>query len=76
MDDTTPEFRRLVAERFLALTPQERVRMCFDMFETARALVEASFPPGLDETERRRRLCERFYGELVHKAFPGPAPKR
>ena len=48
MDDTTPEFRRLMSERFRALAPQERVRMCAEMFETARLIVEASLPQGLD----------------------------
>jgi len=68
--DTTPEFEKLVRERFLALAPAERVRMCADMFETARALVEASLPAGLDAIERRRRICRRFYGDLADKAFP------
>ncbi len=69
--DTTPEFEKLVRERFLALAPAERVSMCADMFETARALVEASLPAGLDAIERRRRICRRFYGDLADKAFPG-----
>ena len=70
MNDTTPEFERLVRERFLALAPAERVNMCAGMFDTARALVEASLPPGLDPIERRRRICRRFYGDLADKAFP------
>jgi len=70
MNDTTPEFRKLVQMRLLALAPAERVSMCADMFETARALVEASLPPGLDPIERRRRICRRFYGNLTDKAFP------
>jgi hypothetical protein len=37
MNDTTPEFRKMPEERFLALAPAERVSMCADMFETARA---------------------------------------
>src|SRR5262249_28584825 len=35
------------------------------MFDTARALALASFPPGLPEIEVKRRLCERFYGNDV-----------
>jgi hypothetical protein len=69
MDDTTPEFRRLVRERFLALEPAERVRMCGEMFDTARSIVEASLPDGLDPEERRYRICRRFYGELAERAF-------
>ena len=70
MNDTTPEFRKMLEERILALAPAERVSMCADMFEIARALVEASLPAGLDPIERRRRICRRFYGDLADKAFP------
>ena len=70
MNDTTPEFAKRVRQRFLALAPAERVSLCADMFETARALVEASLPPGLDPIERRRQICRRFYGDLADKAFP------
>lgn len=72
MKDTTPEFRRLLEQRFLRLEPQERVRMCTEMFDTACELVIASLPAGLDARERRRRLCERLYGSLAQKAF-GPS---
>jgi len=70
MNDTTPEFAKLARQRLLALAPAERVSLCADMFEAARALVEASLPPGLDPIERRRQICRRFYGELADKAFP------
>lgn len=71
MRDTTPEFQRLFEERLMAMSPGQRMQMAASMFETARALVEASFPCGLDEAERRRRLCEHFYGkDLAEKAFP------
>ena len=69
MDDTTPEFRRLVRERMRALAPAARVQMCADMFETARRIVDASLPAGLDPEERRYRICQRFYGDLADRAF-------
>jgi hypothetical protein len=69
MHDTTPEFRRLMRERFRALAPAERVRMCTEMFETARRIVEASLPADLDPEERRHRICRRFYGDLADRAF-------
>ena len=56
-------------ERFHALAPAERVRMCAEMFETARRIVEASLPVDLDAEERRYRICHRFYGELADRAF-------
>ena len=70
MQDTTPEFRKLVQERFARMTPEERVLACTGMFDTARALVEASLPGGLDPMERRFRICERFYGDLAARAYP------
>ena len=69
MRDTTPEFRKLMEEGYARMTPEERVRVCTEMFDTARALAEASLPAGLDPAERRFRLCERFYGELAARAF-------
>lgn len=70
MQDTTPEFRKIVDEGYARMAPADRVRVCTEMFDTARALVEASLPEGLDPTERRFRVCERFYGELAARAFP------
>jgi len=73
VNDTSLEFSRLVAARYADMRPDERVRIATGMFDTARELVIASFPPGLSGTELRRRLCRRFYGELADKAFPGEA---
>ncbi len=74
MQDTTPEFERFVAAQYRRLTPAERVRLCTEMFDAARVLVESGLPPGLDERERRRRITERFYGaELAHRVFPAEA---
>ena len=43
------------------------------MFETAQQIVLSSLDPGLGESERRRELCRRFYGEeLAQAAFPEP----
>jgi len=70
MQDTTAEFRTLVAERFAGMAAAERVRVGTEMFDTARALVEASLPKDLDVAELRFRICERFYGELAARAFP------
>jgi len=71
MDDTTAEVRRYVRERYDRLTGAERLLIGAQMFETARAFALASIPRGLSERERRRRLCERFYGaELAARAYP------
>jgi hypothetical protein len=63
MTDTPPQVARVVRERLMALSGAERFIMGAQMFEAARRMVLASFPPGLTETERKRRLFERIYGE-------------
>ncbi len=74
MRDTTPEFQRFVDAQFLRLSPAERVRLCTEMFDTARILVESSLPADLSEYERKRRITERFYGpEFANRVFP-PEP--
>jgi hypothetical protein len=71
MRDTTPEFERFVAAQYARLTPDERVRLCTEMFEAARALVESGLPAGLSDRERKRRITERFYGsEFARRVFP------
>ena len=65
MNDTTPEVARIYRERLLALSGVERVVMGSRMFDVARTIVLASFPPGLSEIETKRRLCERLYGNEV-----------
>lgn len=70
MQDTTPEFRKLVEEGYARMAPEDRVRVCTEMFDTAVALVEASLSEGLDPAERRFRVCERLYGDLAARAFP------
>ncbi|MSQ52716.1 MAG: hypothetical protein EXR28_12595 [Betaproteobacteria bacterium] len=71
MQDTSPEFQKFVDGQYRRLTPAERVRLCTEMFDAARTLVESSLPPGLDEYERKRRITERFYGaEFADRVFP------
>jgi hypothetical protein len=66
MNDTTPNIAAIVRERLLARSGAERVLMGSRMFDVARAIALASFPPGLSEIETKRRLCERFYGNEVN----------
>jgi hypothetical protein len=55
----------MVREKLLARSGAERVVMGSRMFDLARAMTFASFPPGLSEIEIKRRLCERLYGSEV-----------
>jgi hypothetical protein len=68
MSDTTPEVSRLVDERYAAMTPEERMRIAAAMYETARAIVESSLPPGLTREERRYAVIKRFYGGELPEA--------
>ncbi len=67
MNDTQPEIERLVREKIMARSGEERFVMGAQMFEAARAMICASFPPGLSADETRRRLYERLYGEPLQQ---------
>ena len=71
MRDTTSEFQAFVDEQYRRLTPGERVRLCTEMFDAARSLVESSLPRDLSAYERKRRITERFYGaEFANRVLP------
>ncbi len=63
MKDTTPEIEQRMHDLLMQRSGAERFRMGVEMFEAARRMVLASFPPDLSPLERNRRLYERIYGE-------------
>lgn len=70
MSDTRPHVAALVAERHRRMTPSQRVEIAAAMFDTARAIVESSLPPGLSQRDRRLALARRLYGnELPETAL-------
>jgi hypothetical protein len=69
VNDTSPEIARMVRSRYAQMQPVERFLIGVSMFEAARALVLASFPPGLSPADLRRKLCERLYPELAASAY-------
>ena len=70
MNDTSPEFEAMVNERYRRMTPDERVRIAASLYDTARAIVLSSLPPGLSRRETRLAFARRFYeGELPEAAF-------
>ena len=71
MNDTAPEVSDYVRKRYAAMSPEPRFLIGIRMFDTARALVEASIPGGLSESERRKEICRRFYPSLAERVFPG-----
>ena len=73
MNDTSPDIEALLKLRYAAMSGSERAFMALQMFETAQQIVLSSLDPGLGESERRRELCRRFYGDaLTQAAFPEP----
>ncbi len=70
MTDTPPEIAELVRTRLMARTGAERFRMGVEMFDAARRMVLASLPAELSDSERKRRLFERLYGQ----SLPAQAP--
>ena len=62
MNDTSPDMERIVNERIMALSGEERLLMGASMFETARTMCLASLPQGANDTEQRLLLLRRFYG--------------
>ncbi len=71
MRDTAPEVSAYLRKRYSAMSAEERFLIGIKMFDTARALVDASIPSGLSESERRREVCRRFYPSLASRVFPG-----
>jgi hypothetical protein len=65
MTDTAPEIERIVRDKLMALSGEERFVMGAQMFDSAREMVKASLPPGLSEAEQRRQLFKRFYGKEI-----------
>lgn len=68
MNDTSPKIAAMVAERYGRMTPEERMKIASEMFDTARAIVESSLPPSLTRSERRLALAKRLYGKELPEA--------
>ena len=65
MTDTPPEIERIVRDRLMARSGEERFIMGAEMFESACEMVKASLPAGLSAAEKRRRLFNRLYGKAL-----------
>ena len=62
MTDTSPEIERMVRERLMARSDEERFIMGAQMFDSAVTMIRASFPPGLSALEQKNKLFVRLYG--------------
>lgn len=69
--DTPREIEERYARMIMALSPQQRVAMCFDMSGAARAIVRRSLErAGLSEQEVADAFLARLYGsDLSPKAL-------
>lgn len=65
MNDTSEQIAERVREMLMARSGAERVLMGSRMFDSARAMILASFPPGLTDLEIKRLFCQRLYGDEV-----------
>lgn len=50
--DTPPEIERVVRNKIMARSGEERFIMGAEMFESAREMIEASLPKNLSETKK------------------------
>ncbi len=65
MTDTSPKVDRLLRQRFMARSGEERLAMGCSMFDDAKALALAGLRaerPGMDDRECRVQLLRRLYG--------------
>lgn len=65
MNDTSPEFERIVRARYASMTPVERMEIVGSMRLTAIALIESSLPAGLTREQRRYAIAKRMYGDAL-----------
>jgi hypothetical protein len=63
MSDTPPEIDRIMRDKIMERSGEERFIMGAQMFDATREMVKASLPQDLSEPEQRRQLFKRIYGE-------------
>jgi len=63
MNDTPPEIEKVVRERLMARSGEERFIMGVKMFDAARRMVLASMEGDRSSLEFKRRYYFRIYGE-------------
>jgi len=72
-EDTSADARRFMVEAYRRMTPTQKLRRVFDLYEFAMGLARADVRrryPDADERECRLRAASRFIApELMRKAF-------
>lgn len=67
MRDTSRSVEDFYSSLFDSLSGEERIMMAVESFECAKAIVISSFNEKLSESEIKKRLLIRFYGEDLSK---------
>ncbi|HTD86520.1 MAG TPA: hypothetical protein VK850_08075 [Candidatus Binatia bacterium] len=65
MTDTPPEVERMLRDKIMERSGEERFIMGAQMFDAACEMVKASLPQDLSEPEQRRQLFKRLYGKDI-----------
>ena len=63
MTDTHPEIERMLRDKLMALSGEQRFIMGAQMFDSALEMINASLSPNLSDAERRRHMFKRIYGQ-------------
>jgi hypothetical protein len=66
MTDTHPEIERILRDKLMTLSGEQRFIMGAQMFDSALEMINASLSPNLSEPERRRQLFKRIYGRELN----------
>jgi hypothetical protein len=65
MNDTSDDVKLIFRKMLMRKSGSERVAIASGMFDSARAMMLASFPKGSSPGEIRRMLLERTYPEMA-----------
>jgi hypothetical protein len=69
MNDTSPVIQNKLNEIYRNKSGEEKLLIALKMFETARDIVLSSLPENLSDTEIRKELFLRFYGNDFNESI-------
>jgi hypothetical protein len=69
MNDTTLEIQNKLNEIYKNKSGEEKLLIALKMFETARDIVLSSLPENLSDTQIRKELFLRFYGNDFNESL-------
>jgi len=69
MNDTSPVIQNKLNEIYRNKSGEEKLLIALKMFETARDIVLSSLPENLSDTQIRKELFLRFYGNDFNESL-------